>query len=104
MSAIYPPGIPGTLGDSLARLSSHKDFLCVFSRLQSTGSLTHQRDGRDDYVYVDENGALWFWWNSGEEADTTMAMDGLRFADIDGDGVSLTFSLNRLALIESAVA
>lgn len=44
-------------------------------------------DGKDDYVYVDENGALFLWYNRGE-ADTTMAIDGLRFADIDGDGVS----------------
>ncbi|TLD05009.1 uncharacterized protein PgNI_09260 [Pyricularia grisea] len=43
-------------------------------------------DGKDDYAYVDQDGAIWLWWNRGT-ADTSMTIDGLRFADIDGDGV-----------------
>jgi hypothetical protein len=43
-------------------------------------------DGKDDYVYVDSNGALWIWWNRGV-VDTSLAIDGIRFADIDGDGL-----------------
>jgi hypothetical protein len=43
-------------------------------------------DGMDDYVYVDQDSALWIWWNRGF-GDTSMAIDGLRFADIDGDGL-----------------
>lgn len=43
-------------------------------------------DGKDDYAYIDQNGAIWLWWNRGT-AETSMTIDGLRFADIDGDGV-----------------
>ncbi|KAK7973640.1 elongation factor Tu GTP binding domain-containing protein [Apiospora arundinis] len=43
-------------------------------------------DGKDDYAYIDANGAIQLWWNRGT-ADTSMAIDGVRFADIDGDGV-----------------
>ncbi|KAF5019289.1 hypothetical protein F66182_8707 [Fusarium sp. NRRL 66182] len=43
-------------------------------------------DGKDDYVYVGENGALTLWYNRGS-IDDSMVIDGLRFADIDGDGV-----------------
>ncbi|KAH7006558.1 SGNH hydrolase-type esterase domain-containing protein [Fusarium venenatum] len=43
-------------------------------------------DGKDDYVYVGEKGALSLWYNRGD-IDDSMAIDGLRFADIDGDGV-----------------
>lgn len=45
-------------------------------------------DGKDDYAYVDNEGAIWLWWNKGV-VDTTMALDGIRFADIDGDGVGV---------------
>lgn len=44
-------------------------------------------DGKDDYVYIGEHGALSVWYNRGS-TDDSMAIDGLRFADIDGDGVS----------------
>jgi hypothetical protein len=44
-------------------------------------------DGKDDFAYIDNEGAIWLWWNRGT-SDTTMAIDGIRFADIDGDGVS----------------
>ncbi|KAI3557278.1 hypothetical protein CABS03_11863 [Colletotrichum abscissum] len=43
-------------------------------------------DGKDDYAYIDDNGAIWLWYNQGD-ADTSMAIDGIRFADIDGDGI-----------------
>jgi GDSL-like lipase/acylhydrolase family protein/VCBS repeat protein len=43
-------------------------------------------DGKDDYVYIDQDGALWIWYNRGT-VDDTMAIDGIRFADIDGDGL-----------------
>ncbi|KAH6949082.1 SGNH hydrolase-type esterase domain-containing protein, partial [Fusarium avenaceum] len=43
-------------------------------------------DGKDDYVYIGEHGALSVWYNRGS-TDDSMAIDGLRFADIDGDGV-----------------
>jgi hypothetical protein len=43
-------------------------------------------DGKDDYAYIDEAGALWLWYNRGV-ANDSMGVDGLRFADIDGDGV-----------------
>ncbi|KAL0929864.1 uncharacterized protein CTRU02_215073 [Colletotrichum truncatum] len=43
-------------------------------------------DGKDDYVYVGDNGALSVWYNRGRTADH-MSIDGLRFADIDGDGI-----------------
>ncbi|TIC96910.1 hypothetical protein CH35J_007763 [Colletotrichum higginsianum] len=43
-------------------------------------------DGKDDYAYIDDNGAIWLWYNRGD-ADTSMAIDGIRFADIDGDGI-----------------
>ena len=41
---------------------------------------------QDDYVYVDRtngSGALFVWYNRGS-ADTSRAMDGLYFADMDG--------------------
>lgn len=41
----------------------------------------------DDYAYIDQAGAVWLWYNRGT-IDNHIAMDGLRFADIDGDGVS----------------
>lgn len=50
-------------------------------------------DGKDDYAYIDQNGAIWLWWNRGA-ADTSITIDGLRFADIDGDGVRNASSLN----------
>ncbi|KAK1523960.1 uncharacterized protein CCOS01_09047 [Colletotrichum costaricense] len=43
-------------------------------------------DGKDDYAYIDDNGAIWLWYNQGD-ADTSMVIDGIRFADIDGDGI-----------------
>ncbi|KAK3699765.1 hypothetical protein LTR37_016274 [Vermiconidia calcicola] len=43
-------------------------------------------DGLKDYCYVDDDGALWIWWNRGS-ADTSVTGDGVRLADIDGDGV-----------------
>ncbi|CCT67685.1 uncharacterized protein FFUJ_14670 [Fusarium fujikuroi IMI 58289] len=43
-------------------------------------------DGKDDYVYVGDHGALSVWYNRGT-TDDSMAIDGLRFADMDGDGV-----------------
>lgn len=49
--------------------------------------MSNNRDGKDDYVYVDEDGGLTLWYNRGE-TDDSMTIDGLRFADIDGDGVS----------------
>ncbi|KAH8894324.1 integrin alpha N-terminal domain-containing protein [Thozetella sp. PMI_491] len=42
-------------------------------------------DGKDDYAYIDEAGALWLWYNRGVTNDS-MGLDGLRLADIDGDG------------------
>lgn len=42
-------------------------------------------DGRKDYCYLDESGAIWVWWNRGS-ADTSLTMDGVHFADVDGDG------------------
>ena len=42
-------------------------------------------DGKDDYIYVGDNGALSVWYNRGT-TDDGMTMDGLHFADIDGDG------------------
>jgi hypothetical protein len=50
-------------------------------------------DGKDDYAYIDHEGAIWLWWNRGT-SDSTMAIDGIRFADINGDGVSLQYLLN----------
>ena len=46
-----------------------------------------ERDGKDDYSYIDENGGVWLWYNRGA-GDTSTLIDGIRFADIDGDGVS----------------
>ncbi|KAM0360431.1 hypothetical protein ACHAP4_002508 [Fusarium culmorum] len=43
-------------------------------------------DGKDDYVYVGDHGALSVWYNRGT-TDDSMAIDGLRFAGMDGDGV-----------------
>ncbi|KAK1448624.1 hypothetical protein CMEL01_07939 [Colletotrichum melonis] len=43
-------------------------------------------DGKDDYAYIDDNGAIWLWYHQGD-ADTSMVIDGIRFADIDGDGI-----------------
>lgn len=48
-------------------------------------------NGKADYIFVDDNGAVNLWHNRGS-ADTSMAIDGLRFADIDGDGVSVSTS------------
>jgi hypothetical protein len=48
-------------------------------------------DGKDDYVYVGKNGALSVWYNRGT-TDDSMTIDGLRFADIDSDGVSVHFT------------
>ncbi|EFQ34084.1 uncharacterized protein GLRG_09228 [Colletotrichum graminicola M1.001] len=42
-------------------------------------------DGKDDYAYIDDDGAIWLWYNRGG-GHTSMLIDGLRFADIDGDG------------------
>ncbi|KAF6833212.1 hypothetical protein CPLU01_05731 [Colletotrichum plurivorum] len=42
-------------------------------------------DGMDDYAYIDDNGAIWLWYNRGT-GDTSMLIDGLHFADINGDG------------------
>ncbi|KAF4990980.1 hypothetical protein FDECE_14187 [Fusarium decemcellulare] len=42
-------------------------------------------DGKDDYVYIGDHGALSVWYNRGTTDDSTV-IDGLRFADIDGDG------------------
>jgi hypothetical protein len=50
-------------------------------------TLSCHSDGKDDYAYIDQGGAIWLWWNRGT-TDATMAIDGIRFADIDGDGVS----------------
>jgi hypothetical protein len=44
-------------------------------------------NGFDDYVYVDEVGALWVWWNDAGNGTTNMQTDHLHFADIDGDGL-----------------
>lgn len=44
-------------------------------------------DGKDDYVLIGDEGSLWVWENQAD-ADTSMTIDGVRFADIDGDGVS----------------
>lgn len=49
---------------------------CVFSS-----------DGMDDYAHIGDKGAIGLWYNRGT-VDSSMAIDGLRFADIDGDGVS----------------
>ncbi|KAH7114166.1 SGNH hydrolase-type esterase domain-containing protein [Dactylonectria estremocensis] len=43
-------------------------------------------NGKVDYIYVDDKGAVQIWHNRGS-ADISMAIDGLRFADIDGDGI-----------------
>jgi hypothetical protein len=43
-------------------------------------------DGKDDFVYIDNAGALWLWENEGT-IDDSLAMSGIRFADIDGDGI-----------------
>ncbi|OAA69170.1 lipolytic protein G-D-S-L family [Akanthomyces lecanii RCEF 1005] len=40
-------------------------------------------DGKDDYVFVGDNGSLSVWYNRGT-TDDSMAIDGLRFADITG--------------------
>ncbi|KAK2029622.1 hypothetical protein LX32DRAFT_616739 [Colletotrichum zoysiae] len=42
-------------------------------------------DGKDDYAYIDGDGAIWLWYNRGS-GDTSMLIDSLRFADMDGDG------------------
>jgi hypothetical protein len=47
---------------------------------------SHHRDGKDDYAYIDQEGAIWLWWNRGS-SDSSMTIDGLRFADMDGSGV-----------------
>lgn len=44
------------------------------------------RDGKDDYVFVGDNGSLSVWYNRGN-TDDNMAIDGLRFADIAGGQV-----------------
>ena len=46
-------------------------------------------DGKDDYAYIDDNGAIWLWWNRGT-TDSLNALDNIRFGDINGDGVSGT--------------
>jgi hypothetical protein len=43
-------------------------------------------DGKDDYVFVGDNGALYVWYNRGE-TDDWMAKDNVHFADMDGDGL-----------------
>ncbi|KAL2212798.1 hypothetical protein CC79DRAFT_1267941 [Sarocladium strictum] len=43
-------------------------------------------DGKDDYVHVDEKGAISIWYNRGITEDH-MQIDNIRFADIDGDGI-----------------
>jgi FG-GAP-like repeat len=43
-------------------------------------------DGKADYVYIDQDGALWLWWNRGT-VDDSLAISGIHFADIDGDGL-----------------
>lgn len=58
-------------------------------------------DGKDDYVYVDEDGGLTLWYNRGE-TDDSMTIDGLRFADIDGDGVRFLTQRLRIILTCSA--
>ncbi|XWX00175.1 hypothetical protein V2A60_008195 [Cordyceps javanica] len=40
-------------------------------------------DGKDDYVVVGDHGSLSVWYNRGT-VDDSMAIDGLRFADISG--------------------
>ncbi|EGX89576.1 lipolytic protein G-D-S-L family [Cordyceps militaris CM01] len=40
-------------------------------------------DGKDDYVFIGDNGSLSVWYNRGT-IDDSMAIDGLRFADITG--------------------
>lgn len=55
------------------------------SCLSSGTLLTPYSDGMDDYAYIDDNGAIWLWHNRGT-GDTSMLIDGLHFADIDGDG------------------
>ncbi|OAA72425.1 lipolytic protein G-D-S-L family [Cordyceps fumosorosea ARSEF 2679] len=40
-------------------------------------------DGKDDYVVIGDNGALSVWYTRGT-TDDSMAIDGLRFADITG--------------------
>jgi hypothetical protein len=42
-------------------------------------------DGKDDYVYIGDNGSLSVWYNRGSTSDH-MRLDGIHFADIDGDG------------------
>lgn len=44
------------------------------------------RDGKDDYVFVGANGSLSVWYNRGI-TDDSMAIDGLRLADITGGQV-----------------
>lgn len=45
------------------------------------------RDVKDGYAHIGENGAIFLWYNRGA-TDDGMAMDGLHLADVDGDGVS----------------
>lgn len=61
-------------GELRLELANNGDILC--------------RDGKDDYAYIDDNSALWLWWNRGT-TDSTTALGGIRFADINGDGVSV---------------
>ena len=46
------------------------------------------RDGKDDYVYVGDNGALYLWYNRGT-TDDGMTKDTLQFFDFNGDHVCL---------------
>jgi len=54
--------------------------------ITNIGPLILYSDGKDDYILVNDNGSLEVWINQGK-ADTSVTVDGVRFADIDGDGV-----------------
>ncbi|CAI6088155.1 unnamed protein product, partial [Clonostachys chloroleuca] len=43
-------------------------------------------DGKDDYVFIGDHGALFVWYNRGS-AEDNIRRDGIHFADVDGDGL-----------------
>ncbi|MCJ1467350.1 hypothetical protein MMC07_005974 [Pseudocyphellaria aurata] len=51
-----------------------------------TGSSNHQSLSRKEYIIHEKNGAVDLYINHGG-ADTTVAGDGIRFADLNGDGM-----------------
>jgi hypothetical protein len=50
------------------------------------------RDGKDDYAYIDDYGGLQVWHNCGG-CDNSIAMDGIRLADVNSNVLQLLLIL-----------